>query len=171
MPRNLEDVYAALTGLTVALKEGARIVVCPAIPIAVPGIGAGAHAAGDCLGTIRRIRVPKRGIIYSATFWDLDDEGSQVDLEIFRYKITQIADDAAWAPSDADMEHFVAELAFVAFDDHINNQTSDITNIGKAYVAPEGLLYVQAVCRGTPTIVTAPLIQLQILSGDPDWRE
>lgn len=164
----LEEILNAIKG-----KKLSKIVSCPSEPISIGGIGTGAEGANDCLGTITVVRVPTSGILYSATLWDLDDEGSQVDLEIFKESITQIADNSAWAPSDADMLKFIIELAFVSFDDHANNQTSEITNIGKAYNAPEGRFFIQAVCRGTPTIASgsAPRFQLHIISYDPDWEE
>ncbi len=155
-------------------KKISKVVSCPIHPVEIPGITASdAFDANDCFGTIVELFVPPSGIIYSATFWDLDDEGTQVDLEIFKYNITQIASDAAWAPTDADILHLITELAFVSFDDHINNQTSEVTNIGKGYTAPEGKFYIQAVCRGTPNIAAAnmPRFQLQIIPDDPNWKE
>ena len=151
-----------------------QMVACPASPVEIAGIvAADIFDAGDCFGTLTIVHVPKRGIIYSATFWDMDDEGSQVDLEVFKNSIAQIASDAAWAPPDADTLNFITELAFAGFDDHTNNQTSEINGINKGYTAPEGKLWIQAVCRGTPTIAVAnmPRFQLQIISFDPDFKE
>ena len=150
-----------------------KIVSCPREPYRIEGIGAGAEDADDCLGTVSKIKVPKYGIIYSATFLDLDDEGTQVDLEIFKRSYTAIADNAAWSPTDSDMEGFVHEIPFFSFDDHINSQTSESNGINKAYTAPDGVFYIQAVCRGTPTIAAGsePRFQLQILSLDPDFEE
>lgn len=170
---HLETSEKMTDGKGARLYLPSRVVSCPATPAMIPGIGAGAEDAGDCLGTILQVYVPYSGVLYSATLFDLDDEGSQIDLEIFKHSITQIADNAAWAPSDEDMLKFVTELAFVSFDDHINSQTSELTNIGKAYTAPEGKFYIQAVCRGTPTIAAgaSPRIQLQIIPDDPYWAE
>ena len=150
------------------------IVSCPLVPIKIPGIApADAFDAGDCFGTIARVAVPKRGIILGGTFWDYDDEGSQVDLELFQESIVQIASDAAWAPTDESLQHFLTELAFYAFDDHINNQTSELVNVNKAYTSPLGSFWIQAVNRGTPTIAAGsePEFQLQILSLDPEFVE
>ncbi len=151
-----------------------KIVSCPRIPLSIPGIvAANALDANDCFGTVFEIFVPHSGIIYSATLWDLDDEGSQVDLEIFKQDITHTASDAVWSPTDTDMLAFVAELAFVSFDDHINSRTSELTNIGKAYTAPSGRFYIQAVTRSTPNIAAGsmPRVQLHILPDDPNWKE
>jgi len=167
---NLADVIRAILQI-----KNTDVVSCPATPLEIPGItAADIFDANDCFGTIMQIAVPKQGILYGATFFDLDDEGSQVDLEVFRSLIPQIASDAAWAPTDSDILKFLAEIQFVgaAFDDHGTCQTCEVRNLGIAYTAPEGYLWIQAVARGTPTIAAAnmPRIQLHILSTDPDWR-
>jgi hypothetical protein len=149
-----------------------RVAVCPPIPVEIPGItAADAFDANDCMGTIVKVAVPKSGIIYSATFYDLDDEGLQTDLEIFNKPIAQTASDAAFAPTDVEILTLVTELNFVAFDDHGTSQTSEIMNIGKAYTAPDGIFYIQAVARGVQNIAAAnmPRFQLQIISDDTTW--
>ncbi len=143
-----------------------KVVACPANPMEIPGItAADALDANDCMGTLMKVPVPKAGVIYSATFWDMDDEGTEVDLEIFNNAITEIANDAAWAPTDEDLLSFVTELAFAAFDDHGTARTSELTNIGKAYTAPSGFFWIKAVTRSTPTIAAGnmPRFQLQII--------
>ena len=168
----LEDVYKRLSLLSIG-----RLVSCPAEPLVIPGVGTAAVYAGtaaipECLGTIAILTVPKSGVIYSATFYDIDDEGSQVDLEIFKRPITQVADNAAWTLSAANNPAFVTEIQFFAFDDQIASQTSEVKNIGKAYNAPNGLFYIQAITRGTPTIAIGaiPRFQLQIQSFDPSFE-
>lgn len=168
MPANLESVEQAIKDYRVS-----EIVSCPDLPKAIPGSDtATALESGDTLGNVFSIKVPKSGIIISATFYDLDDEGSQVDLEIFKQGIADQAVDAAYAPTDAEMLTFLTELSFVDFDDQGTSQTSELTNIGKAYNAPSGLLYFQAVTRATPTIAAGspPYIQLQILSTDSSFK-
>jgi len=150
-----------------------QIFACPLLPIEIPGIVSGdAFDAGDCFGTLLQVKVPKSGIIYSATFFDRDDEGSQVDLEIFNRRIAQAASDAAFAPTDNEILSFVTELAFYNFDDHGASQTSELLNIGKAYTAPDGVFYIQAVCRGTPNIASTsmPFFQLFIMSDEPAFK-
>jgi len=150
-----------------------RIVSCPEQPESIPGIvAADALDANDAFGTLMRIKVPKSGIIYSALLLDIDDEGSQVDLEIFKSRPVQVASDAAWDLPASYVTSFVCELNFIAFDDHTSCQTSQLSNIGIAYTAPEGYLWIQAVARGTPNIAAgaSPKIQLNIIPDDPDWR-
>lgn len=163
-------------GITVqnTVKVQTKVVSCPSLPKEIPGIGAGAEGTLDCLGTLVTVEVPPTGTILSATYFDLDYEKSQVDLELFKHKITQVGDNVAWTLSDEDSLHFVHELSFFAFDDHIASATSEITNIGKAYTAPEGKFWIQAKLAGTAQTIAAgksPRFQLQILSDDPDWQE
>lgn len=167
----LSEVLKQLAG---SIKVQTKVVSCPVFPIDVPGItAANTFAASDTFGTLIKLEVPESGIICSATFWDFDDEKTQVDFEVFKHAITQTASEDAWSPTDEDMKHFVTELSFVSYDDHINSATFELTNIGKAYTAPEGFLWLQGVCRSTPTIAAGsmPKIQLQILSDDPNWQE
>ena len=170
-PQGKREVRGTVKGAVYVASP--KVVSCPSSPKEIPGItAADAFDAGDCFGTVVELLVPPSGIIYSATFWDLDAEGTQVDLEIFKHSITSIASDAAWAPSDVDIVKFVTEIAFAGFDNHTNNQTSEVNDIGKAYTAPEGKFYIQAVCRSTPTIAAGamPRFQLQIIPDDPDWE-
>ena len=88
------------------------IVSCPLEPLKVPGVTAGAYTANDCVGTVIKLAVPKRGIIISATWYDLSDLGTQYDLEIFKHDITEIGDNGAWSPTDSNITHFVTEIAF-----------------------------------------------------------
>ena len=147
------------------------IVSCPLVPVSVPGIGAGAEGALDAMGTLFELNVPKRGVLLSATYYDLDYEGTQVNLYLFNHPVTAIADNAAWTCSDADVLYQVVRLAFFSFNAQTASQTSELTNIGKAYTAPEGKFYIQAQCVSICTIAVAPRFQLQIQSFDPDFKE
>ena len=167
----LNETIIALTTAVKGLLT-TTIVSCPLKPVGIAGIGAGAEDANDAMGLLTRVAVPKRGVLISGTYFDLDDEGSQVDLEIFNEKPTQIADNAAWTCSDVDVVNLIHELSFVSFDDHITqSQTSEVTSINKAYTAPGGFFWIQAVCRAICTIAVAPRFQIQIQSFDPDFKE
>lgn len=151
-----------------------RVVSCPMMPIMIPGITTGvAYEAGDAMGSVFEVEVPVSGIIYSATFWDLDDEGLQTDFEIFRHPIAATTDNAQWAVTDSDILYFITEFAFFSFDDHATSQTSELKNIGKAYSVAGGKFYIQTVARGVQDIAAGqqPRFQLQILSDDPNWVE
>lgn len=164
---SLKDILDAIVG-----KKISKVVSCPSEPVEIAGIDtADAYTAKDTLGTLTTISVPESGILYSATLWDLDDEGSEIRLHIFKHEPTQIADDATYAPADGDIIKLVTTLSFASFTDYQNSQVSELTNIGKAYTAPGGLFYIQAETRSTPTIAAGsqPKFQLQIIPDDPDW--
>jgi hypothetical protein len=146
-----------------------KVVACPENPISVPGTSADTDS-GDAMGTIFQIAVPPSGIIYSATLWDLADQNKQTDIYLFKHIITQVADDAAWTCSDSDILYLITALVMVPTVDHTVGRTAELTNIGKAYTAPEGKFYCQAVDRGGQTLATAPAFQLQIIPDDPNWR-
>lgn len=147
------------------------IVSCPPEPAIIPDIGAGAEGALDAMGTLFTINVPKAGILYSATYYDMDFEGTQVNLYLFNHQVTAIADNAAWTCSDADLPNLVAKLAFVSPDTHgTAGYTFQLTNIGKAYTAPEGKLWIQAQCVAICTIAVTPRFQFQIISYDPNFE-
>jgi len=164
----LEDLEEAIRGI-----KTSRIVSCPTQFMEIPGIDGDAHAQHECVGLVAELSVPKSGEIISATLFDPSYQKIQLDLEIFKQPITEIADNAAWAPSDIDMVNFVTELVFSSYDDHINSLTWEILNIGKAYTAPLGKFWIKAVTRGAPTYAAGakPRFQIQILSLDPAFVE
>jgi hypothetical protein len=169
MPANFESIEEAIKAIGTT-----DIVSCPSFPAAAPGIITGAaYASGDEMGTLLTVRVPRRGVILSATLWDLDDEGLQYDLEIFKASISEAGDNNAWSPGDGDMLNFVTEIAFAGFDDQVNSQTSEVNSIGKAYTAPQGKFYIKIIARGAHNIAAGnePRLQLQIQSFDPGFRE
>jgi hypothetical protein len=167
------NVAKAFRDIILKAQSQDRIYSCPELPIEIPGITFGdALDAGDALGTPFPLKVPKRGIIYSATFWDMDDDGFQVDFKIFKEPIAAVAWDSAYAPTDAEQMNYITTLKFVAFNDDGTSQISEILNIGKAYTAPQGKFWIQAVARGASNIAAgnSPRFQLHILPLDPSWE-
>ncbi len=170
MSANLEDIVQAL----VAIGK-TTIVNCPVVPVRIPDVGENTYTTLDTFGKIVKLKVPKRGEIRSAIYYDLDYEGLQTKLHIFNKSITQIAPEDAWAPSDADILNLVTTLDFVApTAGHTNSYTFELTNIGKAYTAPEGFFWIQAQCVGAQDMASAevyPRFKIQIQSFDPDFKE
>ena len=165
----LEELINAVRGIRTT-----TIVSCPIVPAVIVGSdSATALESGDTVGLVFKLKVPKSGIICSATLFDFDDEGTQVDLEIFKASIVDVAVDAAYAPTDSEGLVFLTEINFFAFDDHGAFQTSEVRNVGKGYSVPDGLFYCQAVTRSTPTIAAGVphRVQLQIQSFDPAFKE
>lgn len=129
--------------------------------IVIPGIGTGAgYAAGDAVGT--RLEIPnatrgeaRTGILHGAVLYDLDDEGIELDLVLFRESFTPTADNSPFAVSDADLLKCIGSITFNTFKDFGNNQMSTLSGIGLPFRTVGTSLYLQAVTRGTPNIAAA----------------
>ena len=134
-----------------------------------PGIATGAaYADLDALGTHFSFEVPKSGIIQSAIYFDLDDEGLQVDLWLMADAPAVQTDNSAIAFIDHDLIKVVGRLQFIAFGDAANGQFSSLTNIGLAYVRPNKRMYAQCQARGALNIAAGnlPMFRLTILSDE-----
>ena len=137
--------------------------------VTIPGIGTGAaYTSGDAFGTRFTIQVPVSGIIHTALFVDKDDEGIETELVIFNDDFIAVADNAAFAVTDKDLENFIGTIRFVNFQDWTNNQSSTAAALGLTYYAPQRVLYIQAVTRGAPNIAAGsiPVIKLLILADE-----
>ena len=136
------------------------------VEFVVPGIAeADAFDAGDAFGVAFELVVPPAGIISYGLFIDLDDEGTEIDAQLYSGPISVIASDAAFAPTDRDAMLYVTALKFSAFDDWGSFRTSEIRDHNAPYHAPLGKLHGQCKCVGTPNIAAgaAPVIRLGIL--------
>ena len=141
-------------------------------PVEVPGIAAAdALDANDALGTEFKVRVPRWGTIVNAFYHDLDDEGTAVELWIFRHTFTDAASDAAFSLVDIDNLFVAGVFLFDRFADAANNQVGLTKDTPLWYVAPEGYLYCQVKTTSTPTIAAAqsPQVSFIIDSSDPDF--
>ena len=144
--------------------------------VTIPSHTADALDANDAIGDEGKIRVPVSGMIQSAGLIDRDNEGSQIDVPLFDAIFAGAAGDVAFSLSDLDAQKLIITLKFATFDDNVNNQTSSLENLGKAYrVAPMnkgskvGWMYFQGIARGTPTIAVGsePMVRVEILPDEP----
>ena len=129
--------------------------------------GATQYADKDAIGTTAiSVRVPTFGVIETALFFDLDDEGLQVDLWLFTAQPSAQTDNSQFSLTDAEVQTVIDVIPFTTFQDAKNGQVSIVRSIGTAYWAPSGTIYAQAQSRGAPTISTAaiPAFQLHILT-------
>lgn len=144
--------------------------------VVIPGIGTGAaYTDGYAFGTtitfpnVLRPNVGS-GVLYSATYLDLDDEGLQVDLHLFKRPPTYVPiNNAAYSPSDSDLlaSGYICTVSFTTFSNFGANQVSYVGNIGRAFANAAGTdLYGQCVARGVQNIAAAnlPMMSLQALA-------
>lgn len=131
----------------------------------IPQIGTGsAYTAADAFGGKFVLDVPRAGSIDTALFVDKDNEGLETDMVLFNGDFVASTDNAAFAPTDDDMQSFVGVITFSIPKAFNVNQVFTVTGLGLAYNAPAGKLYCQCVARGAPNIAAAniPMIKLVI---------
>ena len=133
-------------------------------PIVIPGIGTGvAYAALDQFGQHITIPVPRRGQILEVRFHDLDDEGIDKELWLFRWPPVLAADNAAFSLSDTDNPGVVAIFLFSTWRDAVNNQIGFSANTPASYYAPEGVLYGALKTLGADNIAAGSLPSISLV--------
>lgn len=146
--------------------EGLLVAVYSTPYIDIPGIGTGsAYASGDAFGGKFKIGLPNSGIIETAIMLDLDDEGIQTELWLFREDFTATTDNAAFAVSDHDLSLLEAVIGITQFANAANNQVGINNGLGLPYQAPHKQLWCQCVTRGAPNIAAnnIPKVALRII--------
>jgi hypothetical protein len=135
-------------------------------PVTPPGLATGAaYQDLDALGQVFSFVVPPSGIIQSALYYDLDDEGLQVDLLLFRDSPVQQVDNAAVALVDTEVLKAFGRIQFTAFADLATGQFANVNNLGLAYAANGGRIWAIAQARGALNIAAnnLPSFRLVIL--------
>lgn len=123
-----------------------------------PTISTSAYAAGDAVGGKMLFNAAvygqnRTGILQSMTIIDDDLEDAELELWIFSEDFTATADNAAWDPTDADLQNLVGVVSTVdgAYYDATDNSVAVVKNIGLVLKLNSPTLYAQLVTRGTPT--------------------
>ena len=151
-----------------AVLSGPRIFATPWT--IVPGIGAGvAYADKDAFGTLFLFDpVPKSGIIMTALMTDIDSEDINVDLFLFNAEITTGTDNSAFNQNAFELTAYEG-IVTLATRKNASTMYGNNDNLHKAYVAPEGKLWVQAVARGAIDIAAGNIllykVALRIVAG------
>lgn len=161
---NLEDLGEILEELN---KRVGKVFASPFVDIAGIGTGA-AYASGDAFGGKFTIEVPKSGRIETLIMLDLDDEGIETELWMFRGNFAATADNSAFAISDADLLRLEGIISVVNFANANNNRVGINNGLGLTYSAPEGVLYCQCVTRGAPNIAAGNIPKLLLRGYDYD---
>jgi len=130
---------------------------------------AAAYTAGDVVGGLMTFTLPGvagGGIINSVLLTDDDNEKAEISLYLFDEEPTTIADDAAFAPTAADLKKMICgPIVFAA---------ADFTTVNSLAYAYEGDLnytftadgknqiYGYAVCTATPTYAATKTLHFQM---------
>lgn len=136
-------------------------------PMQIPGIGTGAaYASLDAMGTIFALTgLPPSGIIQSARWYDLDDEGIAKEIWCFNGTIAGTADNAAFAPTDAELLSLECVITIANFKDASTSQMGVEDGLGISYVCPTGTFWCQVKTLGADNIAAAniPMISIRVL--------
>ncbi len=129
----------------------------------IPGIGTGSvYATGEAFGTKFSFSVPKKGVIQTAMMLDLDDEGIETELWLFRGDFAATTDNDAFAVTDEDLIKLEVVIGITNFANANVNQVGVNNNLGLPYEAPLGRLFCQCVTRGTPNIAAANIPRMAL---------
>lgn len=117
---------------------------------ATPTISSGsAYAAGDALGGklqfTKLTQAGFGGVIANAGIIDLDSQNAELEIHFFEADFTPTTDNAAWDPSDADMQaSWIGSIKVLASDytTHADHSTASVP-CNFPFRAPQGILYAQ----------------------------
>ena len=120
------------------------------------------YTTADALGSKGSFRVPENGVIQTVVVQDRDSENVDFDIVFFKADIAGTADNAAFAPSDAELATVVGSVTVTSYKAFNTNSIATVANAGLGYWAPTGVLFFQCVTRGGPTYTATTDIQISL---------
>jgi len=165
---NLGDVtLGANSGVDIGDVD---IVAAGATIAQTPTVTAGAYSANDAVGGLLTFANAARssgsgGVIMTVTI--IDDAGQDAELELWLFDrtFTAMSDNAAWAPSEADLENLVGVLSTEDSDQgYLAAGTPSAVTINQAmrYDLNGTSLFGQLVTRGTPTFAATDDVTVKL---------
>ena len=168
----LEDITDGTTQIEAVLTAGAarigQITSEGDKLVQKPTITAGAYSAGDAVGgllTFENAALVSGAGGFVTDMQLIDDAGQDAELELwlFDQTFTAMADNAAWAPSEADLENLIA---LITTDDGawFAAGTPSVARVEclQRYALAATSLFGQLVTRGTPTYAATDDITVKI---------
>jgi hypothetical protein len=150
--------------------DGEVITTGGATIVQQPTVTAGAYSAGDAVGGLLTFANAARvsgggGVIKSVTI--IDDAGQDAELELWLFDrtFTAMADNAAWAPSEADLENLVGVISTAdsARGWMAAGTPSVITiDVATRFDLNGTSLFGQLVTRGTPTFAATDDVTVKV---------
>ena len=129
-------------------------------PVNIVVSAAVAYTAADALGSKNSVRVPENGVIQTVVVQDRDSENGDFDIVFFKADIAGTADNAAFAPSDAELATVLGSVTVTGYKAFNTNSIATVANVGLGYWAPTGVLFFQCVTRGTQNFTATSDIQI-----------
>lgn len=136
-----------------------------------PTIGVDAYTANDVVGGLLTFDVSNAGaggVVRWVRIVDDDAEDAQLNLYLFSDTPTSIADDAAFAPTVADLKKLVGKVEFAAADYETTGGNSFVIKRGGLNTADvdfyttTGDIFGYLVAVGTPTYTAATDLTITI---------
>ena len=120
-----------------------------------PTITAGAYSANDVVGGLITLLVPSLGggsTLRRVVVIDDDNEKAALNIYVFTAQPSAIADNAAFAPTVADLQKLIAVIPVAAADyTTVNsNAYAIVPDLGIDVALNGGYVYAYVVCTGTP---------------------
>jgi hypothetical protein len=136
-----------------------------------PTLDTDAYTANDAIGGMLTFSGAVRGqsttgVLQTVVIIDDDLQDAETELWLFDQSFTATADDAAFDPTDADLENLIGVVSTAdgTYYDGSDNSVCVIRNIGLVLDLKGPSLFGQLVTRGTPTYAAAGLtVKLGIL--------
>ena len=125
-----------------------------------PTISTSIYAAGDAVGGLLEFPFAggsdgQGGRIVGAVIVDEGNQDAPLTLQLFDETFTATADQAAFDPSDADVQKSIGNIPFVAadYDGGSSNSVATKPDLNMPYVPVGTSLFGQLFTSGTPTYV------------------
>lgn len=137
------------------------VYVTPYVTLVVTA--AGIYASGDALGAKASFpNVPEHGTIMAINVIDRDLEQVNLDVVFFSVDIAGTADNAPFAPTDAELQNCQGSFLVDTWKAFSDNALGAESNVSLSYWAPARTLYFQCVTRGTPTYTATDDVRVAI---------
>ena len=135
-----------------------------------PTVTAGAYVAGDAVGGLLTFASAARetgggGVLKTVVIIDDAGQDEELELWLFNQTFTAMVDNAAWAPSEADLENLVG---VISTEDSAQGwlaagTPSAITiDVATRYDLTGTSLFGQLVTRGTPTFAATDDVTVKV---------
>lgn len=122
-----------------------------ATPFVNLGVETGIYASGDALGEQQSVRLPEHCLLQTVVVVDRDKEDVGFDIVLYGRAPGGTTDNAAYDPTDDELENCLGTVTVSGYKDFNDNAVATMVSVGISLWLPEGVLYFQAVSRGTPT--------------------
>jgi len=134
-----------------------------------PTITAGAYSDGDVIGGLITVAVPganKTGLLNRLILIDDANQADAIDVFVFSAAPNTIADNAAFAPTEAALEGILGKVSIAAGDYWVENSlaVAEKNDLNDVLISDGGgSIYVYLVCNGsTPTYAATDDLTLRL---------